>query len=218
MSSATTKSGARRRAPAAVAGVERDGRARIVAAAIRLFADLGYEGTTTAGVAREAGVTQPLVHHHFGSKEGLWRAAMDDLFAGVRDFAPRPGGDPVEMLLALTDQFVRFVALRPEVTRVISREGAVASPRLTLIVDLYLRQPFQQVVELVRAGQEAGVFSPHVRPELFLFFMLGAGSHPFDVAALARESVGIDVTTNEVRDEFVTLAGSILRRGLLPDR
>src|SRR5947208_3696369 len=48
--------------------LDQAGRERILAAAIRSFSEVGYEGTTTAGLARDAGVTQPLVHHHFGSK------------------------------------------------------------------------------------------------------------------------------------------------------
>jgi AcrR family transcriptional regulator len=197
----------------------RGARLRILEAAIRSFADVGYEGTTTACVARDAGVTQPLVHHHFGSKEGLWRAAMDHLFAGVNDFVPA-ANDP-NPLLALTgvlEQFVRYVAVRPEVTRVITREGAVASPRLSLLVDLYLRAPFQRVIDLVRAGQAGGAIRSDVRPELFLFFMLGAGSHLFDVAALARVSAAVDVDAEAVREEFVALARSVLIDGLLRRR
>src|SRR5262245_38825505 len=53
----------------------------ILAAAISEFAARGYDGATTAEIARRARVTQPLVHHHFGSKALLWRAAMDQLYA-----------------------------------------------------------------------------------------------------------------------------------------
>ena len=56
------------------------GRDHILRAAIDAVADRGYGGTTTAAVARAAGVTQPLVHHHFGSKEGLYDAVLDALF------------------------------------------------------------------------------------------------------------------------------------------
>ena len=66
--------GTRRRKPAVP---EPDGRERILTAAIRSFSEVGYAGTTTAGIARDAHVTQPLIHHHFGSKDGLWRAAVD---------------------------------------------------------------------------------------------------------------------------------------------
>ena len=39
-------------------------------------------GTTTAGVARRAGVTQPLVHYHFATKNQLWREAVTTVLAG----------------------------------------------------------------------------------------------------------------------------------------
>lgn len=46
-------------------------RARIRDAAIRLFARLGIADTSVKAIADAAGVSAPLVIHHFGSKEGL---------------------------------------------------------------------------------------------------------------------------------------------------
>ena len=199
--------------PAATA--EQDGRERILAVAIRAFSEVGYEGTTTAGIARDAGVTQPLVHHHFGSKEGLWRAAMDALFANVPSVIARAAGEPPpDSLLAIVEGFVRWVAAHPEVTRVIARTGATPSPRLDHLVQRYLREPLRQVAEVVRAGQRAGVIAPDVRPDLLLFLILGAGSHLFDVKAFAQRSLGIDVTAPGTRDQFVALVRMLLERGL----
>jgi AcrR family transcriptional regulator len=210
--------GAARQHPAPPGLPDLDGRDRILAAAIRHFSERGYEGTTTAGVAREAGVTQPLVHHHFGSKEGLWRAALDALFSEVRGIRVARGGSPTERLLAAAEQFVRFVAARPEVTRIVAREGASPSPRLDELVARHLREPFQRFVAAIRAGQREGVLDPEVRPELLLFLLLGAGSHLFDVAALARESLGVDAASPQTRDEFVALLRTVLRRGLMERR
>jgi hypothetical protein len=112
---------------------------------------------------------------------------------------------------------VRFVALRPEVTRVVAREGAAPSPRLTHLVDRYLRAPFRDVVAAVREGQKAGLIATDVRPELVLFLVLGAGSHLFDVTALARESVGIDATAPATRDAFVKLMRETLLSGIFRD-
>lgn len=54
-----------------------ESRDEILAAARRLFADRGYDGTTVRGVAREAGVDPALVHHFFGSKDRVFVAAME---------------------------------------------------------------------------------------------------------------------------------------------
>jgi AcrR family transcriptional regulator len=194
---------------------EQDGRERILTAAIRAFSEVGYAGASTAGIARAAGVTQPLVHHHFGSKEGLWRAAMDVLFSDVpRLVTPTTEHSPPETVMQIVERFVRFVAAHPEATRVVAREGTAPSPRLDYLLKRYLHQPFREAVDLLRAAQGAGVIAPEVRPELLLFLLLGAGSHLFDVTALAQRSFGIDTTTAWTSETFVLLMRTLLEQGL----
>ncbi len=194
---------------------DQDGRERILSVAIRCFSELGYEGTTTAGVARDARVTQPLVHHHFGSKEGLWRASMDVLFSNVGRIITVPiSGSSQDELIVITERFIRFVAAHPEVTRVIAREGAAPNPRLTYLIERYLREPFDQVIDAIRAGQRAGVIDRHVQPGLLLFLLLGAGSHLFDVTALAREGLEIDTNASSTQEDFLVLVRDLLERGL----
>lgn len=54
-----------------------DTRAEILAAALSLFAERGYAGTSIRAVAAGARVDPALVHHYFGTKEGLFRATLD---------------------------------------------------------------------------------------------------------------------------------------------
>jgi AcrR family transcriptional regulator len=194
---------------------DQDGRERILTAAIRAFAEVGYAGATTAAIAREAGVTQPLVHHHFGTKDGLWRAAVDGVFANVPRIAATTGDtSPRDAIIAVVERFVRFVAAHPEATRIIAREGAAPSPRLDYLLKRYLHEPFRDVVDLIRAAQHAGIVTANVRPELALFLMLGAGSHLFDVSALAQRSQGIDTTASWTCESFVVLMRTLLEQGL----
>jgi AcrR family transcriptional regulator len=51
-------------------------REEILAAAREMFADKGYDGTSLRAVARAAGVDPALVHHFFGTKEGVFVEAM----------------------------------------------------------------------------------------------------------------------------------------------
>ncbi|MEV5569577.1 TetR family transcriptional regulator [Spirillospora sp. NPDC052269] len=67
--------GAGRRAPGRPAG-RTDTREKILAAARDLFAEKGFDGASLRAIAREAGVDPALVHHYFGSKEGVFVAAM----------------------------------------------------------------------------------------------------------------------------------------------
>jgi AcrR family transcriptional regulator len=52
-------------------------REKILAAARSHFSEAGYEGGTVRGIASAAAVDPSLVLHYFGSKEGVFRAAMD---------------------------------------------------------------------------------------------------------------------------------------------
>ena len=49
---------------------------KILYAAQKLFALEGYQGTSTAKVAKEAGVSEALIFRHFGNKEGLLKAIL----------------------------------------------------------------------------------------------------------------------------------------------
>src|SRR3954464_7651322 len=62
---------------------------RILAAAKRLFASQGYEATSTMAVARLAGTSESQMMKHFGSKEGLLEAILDQ---GWQSMAGSVGG------------------------------------------------------------------------------------------------------------------------------
>ncbi|MER7481721.1 helix-turn-helix domain-containing protein [Streptomyces sp. NPDC126510] len=57
-------------------GVER--RRAMVDAAIELFSRQGVRGTGVAAIAERAGVTPSALIHHFGSKDGLVRAVLEE--------------------------------------------------------------------------------------------------------------------------------------------
>jgi AcrR family transcriptional regulator len=52
----------------------------LIDTAVRLFADQGYDGTTTLQISREAGVTEPLIYYHFRGKEELFTHILEDAF------------------------------------------------------------------------------------------------------------------------------------------
>jgi len=52
-------------------------RAAIVQAAIHLFAEKGFRGTTTRGLAAALGVSGPVLYRHFKTKRDLYRAIIE---------------------------------------------------------------------------------------------------------------------------------------------
>jgi len=59
-------------------------RQAIVEAAMRVFATGSYSGATTAGIAREAGISEPILYRHFASKRDLYFACLDLAWARLR--------------------------------------------------------------------------------------------------------------------------------------
>src|ERR671918_1624832 len=64
-----------RRKRAAHLGPERR-RPEVLDAALKLFLESGYDGTSMQAVADEAGVTKPVVYACFNSKDQLFRALL----------------------------------------------------------------------------------------------------------------------------------------------
>lgn len=56
-------------------------RARILEAGFDLFVERGFAAVSMRELAVRSGVTKSLIHHHFGTKEGLWDAVKEAAFA-----------------------------------------------------------------------------------------------------------------------------------------
>ncbi len=59
-------------------------RTAIVAAALQVFGSGSYAGSTTAEIARAAGVSEPIIYRHFASKRDLWFACLDEAWRELR--------------------------------------------------------------------------------------------------------------------------------------
>ncbi|MFI7665715.1 TetR/AcrR family transcriptional regulator [Nocardia sp. NPDC049526] len=70
---AATRAGTRGTARAAQAGETRQ---RLLDAAVRLFAERGYDEVAVADIAEAAGVAHGLLYHHFGNKREIYLAVM----------------------------------------------------------------------------------------------------------------------------------------------
>src|SRR4051812_36824052 len=144
MSRATTESGTRARRPSAD-----DTRARILDAALDLFSELSFDGATTREIAGRARVTQPLLNYHFNSKDELWSAAVDRIFAALTEaMATRAEGlrgvDELMVAKLLIREFVTFSAVHPQLHRIITQECKTDGPRMDWLVEHHVRPLYEQ--------------------------------------------------------------------------
>jgi AcrR family transcriptional regulator len=164
------------------------------------FAEKGFAGTGREQVAAAAGVTRGALYHHFGTKEGLFRAVVEELEAGLAEqvaTAAMAGADPVDELrrgcLAFLD-----ACLEPAVRRIVLLEAPVV-----LGWDAWREIDARYGLALVRSGlagalDQVGLAPAAVDPLAHL--LLGALNEAAllvataDDPAGARERVGETVT------------------------
>lgn len=102
---------------------------KLIQAAAELLGEVGPRAMSVRAVAERAGVNHGLVHHYFGGKDGLLRAAMRQLVEEHAEFArAKSGGSPVPAPLALTND-QRY--LRAVVRSVLDDEMELARMELT---------------------------------------------------------------------------------------
>jgi TetR/AcrR family transcriptional regulator len=193
------------------------GRDALLAAAIEEFATKGYDGATTAGIARRAGVTQPLVHHHFSTKEQLWKAAIDSLFfqlqvVGVSVVEELRDTSPSRQLTVLIRQLVAFAARYPTLPRIIGHVGVRRDAHLRYIVERHIRPLYESIVGIFEFGVSNGTLKP-LDPQLLLFLTMGAVTHFFMVPALVEALFRRDPFAPEEVRRFTDALVEILLEG-----
>lgn len=62
-----------------------DAKAEILLAAEECFGESGYAGTSVQDIIKQTRFSKPVIYYHFGNKEGLFFAVMEDVH--VRSFA-----------------------------------------------------------------------------------------------------------------------------------
>ena len=96
-------------------------RAHIVAAARKLFARDGYDATSTEAILQAVGISRGALYHHFGNKESLFEAVLDDLereLAATAVEAAAQAPDPASALRAGCTSFL-LKAAEPEVRQIV---------------------------------------------------------------------------------------------------
>lgn len=198
------------------------GRTEILHAATREFADHGYDGATTAGIARRAGVTQPLVHHHFGSKRGLWSAVVAELFRDLEaefehTLAALGGAPREERLRAMLRALVRFSGRRPELSRLIRTESSAGGEAFEALYEGWLGRWLRFFAREVGAAVRDGVARP-VDERLAYFAMVGAATALFAEPLAAKRAFRLDVARPRTIARYADVVVDLLTEGFLRRR
>jgi AcrR family transcriptional regulator len=165
-------------APTRLPAAER--RSALIETAIRVFAEGSYRGTTTAEIARAAGVSEPILYRHFASKRELYLAALDHVWnqaktmweaalLGARDVGSgleamgRGHFSVHECKFQLSELWVQALS------------EAAEDPELRKHLRRHMREVHGFLVDVIRRGQADGSLAQDRDPDAEAWLFLAGG-------------------------------------------
>jgi TetR/AcrR family fatty acid metabolism transcriptional regulator len=189
--------------------VRRDKRNRILEAAIRVFAQMGYHGARVSDIAREAGIAYGLVYHYFKNKEEILHTIFEERWSGFLDAVEgvADSNAPTEdKLVSIAALVLNAYRLRPDWVKVlvleIQRSSRFAEPSQIRAVG----RLFQAVAGLLRAGQAADELRPELDPELASYVFFGG----LEIVITARVLDVIQIEEGREKEYYRNVARTVV--------
>lgn len=195
-------------------------KASILAAARAEFAERGLDGGRVDSIAKRARANKQLVYYYFGSKDELYKAALEATYSDIRslerelDLAALP---PREAMVRLIDFSLDYLAQHREFIRMLADENAHGA-RHVKNSDAARQTNYpllDMIAETLRRGEEEGIFRAGVDP-LELYVSIAGMTFFYFANGLTMSAIfGRDLTQPSAlasyRDHIVTFTLAGLR-------
>ena len=109
-----------------------DTKERILAAALELFSQKGYEGTNIRELTASLGLVKSGVYKHFESKEAIWNALLDEMIA----YYGRRFGS-AEHMPPVPDSADEFIAMTMRLVNLTIRDRRIVMTRKLLTIEQF---------------------------------------------------------------------------------
>jgi TetR/AcrR family transcriptional regulator len=195
-------------------------RSAIMDAAEELFLEKGFGATAMSAIAKRAGVTKSLLHHHFDSKANLWAEVKQRRFSHYAEVQlamihDAPNDEGAKVLRDSFEFYFRFLQQNPELVKIMAWVflEQKANEDLCLKMDDEL---MDAGAERVRRGQEQGFLRDDVDPYFLLFTFIGICQHWFQDRHHVLGHLGPDIPEEVIDEKYLRDAIKIFFEGVLP--
>jgi AcrR family transcriptional regulator len=186
----------------------------ILKAAVREFAQHGYHGARIVRIAKAAKCNARMIYHYFGGKEPLYIAALDSVYAAIRNREAALSlseDDPVgsvRRLVAFTFDYFHENQDFLSITRNENMLGGKFIRRSRMIQSM--SHPLTASIgRLLDRGIEAGVFRFRPDPLQLYLSIVALSAHHLNNAATLSATFGADLTDPDWRaqrrDHVITM-------------
>jgi len=185
----------RNRNPAAARDPQRT-QERILAAALKEFADRGFAGARVNVIARRAAINKRMLYHYFGNKEGLFRAILRRKMAERQAWRETTPEEPALSLPLWFDRACR----ESDWVRLLQWE-ALQGGTARVIDEAKRRNAAEVAIRRIRRRQAYGHLRRELDPRHLFLAMVGLTTYPVAFPQVARLVTGRNVTDPVFRKE-----------------
>lgn len=179
-----------------------DKRANILEAAEKLFMELGYEGTSTRQIAKEAGANMSMINYYFGSKEGVFAEIMNariQSFRTVLESIHQDNLSSMEKLLKVTEGYARKILCNPGIHKMMHRELSLSQrPEMFTKIKNSMAENFMMIERIINEGIEQGDFRS-VDVRLLIATIMGTISNVTNSPAKITSGTSLDINNPKDR-------------------
>jgi TetR/AcrR family transcriptional regulator len=155
-------------------------RAAVLDCACGIFAKGSYRGTTTAEIARQAGVTEPILYRHFESKRDLYLACLDAAWEDTQQMwedAVSNEPDPAFWVTRMGEAYLATKERKGQVANlwIQALTEAGDDPEIRRFLKRHMTEVHDHIADVMRRSQAAGGILPDRDPsaEAWIFISLG---------------------------------------------
>lgn len=187
----------------------------LIDAAIDLFSQRGYDGTSVRAITARAGANLGAITYHFGSKQALFDAALRSVTIPIREQiaeAANSAGAPLTRIERVVRVFFEYIQPRPEFSNMIAQQLAGSRPMPVPARDT-LRFNLQTLITVIEQGQEDG----SIRAGNPRNLALSVASQPLWLMLARRllmEGAGVDQDDPSTQAQIVESVVQFVRAGL----
>jgi AcrR family transcriptional regulator len=148
----------------------------VLETASRVFSESSYRGATTAEIARESGISEPILYRHFGSKRDLYLACLEEAWRSLRDLSEQAIADsPDTCLGAIADAWMAKRARIRLVDLWIRALNECDDPVVAEALRKQVRDVHAFFADVIRDGQARGVVHADRDPVAEAWIFLAGG-------------------------------------------
>jgi len=183
-------------------------RKSILDGALTVLSKKGFAGMTTSEVARQAGITEPILYRHFSSKRAMLRALLDEVIEQMMVSFRKLTEDELDPVAALH----RICRAYPQMAEHYRREFRVINQTLAECSDPKIREALTRhydayrgfLQNLIEKGQRTGALRRDIPANIGAWHMIHAA-----LGFLMAEGVRGNVRSAEDFEKFAdaTLGG-----------